>query len=86
MAKLKSKRAVMDTMCQEVSPGTWEFEVGTNRWQFVDKFGLNLSVLAMGDWLPLIYVKNLDLGVMYAWGYKAGLGDRPVEAEVTVPV
>lgn len=74
MAKLKTKRCVMDTEATENEPDRWEFATGKLRWQWVNRMGINLYV-AFGDegFQGVLYAKNLDHAVMFAHGFEAGI-------------
>lgn len=66
----------MDTECIEIRMGVWEFTAGEYMYQYeAGRAGLNLSFADPGPnqiWTPLLYCKNLDNAVMWAWGFDAG--------------
>ena len=76
--KLRTKTGPIETECQEITPGCWEFTTGgvpkLLLWNYREGLGMNLSVKQMGDtsFQPLIYAKNLDHAIMFAQGFKAG--------------
>jgi len=75
MAKLKTKRVAMDTLCTQTDRG-WEFETsvcGTKRqWVWQDRPGINLFIVEGADLRPLIFVKNLEGAALFCWGWASG--------------
>jgi hypothetical protein len=81
MAKSKVKMMPIETRCEEVKPGQWEFTTGRFRWWFQMGHGINLRMRAVegknqsdGDdsWRGTIFAETLRDAVMFAQGYESG--------------
>lgn len=78
MAKIKTKIGPIETKCEEVRSGVWQFDTGYYVWQFSNFGRFNLAVINKDDiakegkWHPMLFAKNLDHAVMFAQGYEAG--------------
>lgn len=86
MAKQKTKRSMMDTTATEVRPGVWQFKAGEHIWEWDSTHvRLNLSCARADDpgmeWTDMLFARNLDNAVMYAWGFNAGLSAGRAETQ-----
>ena len=72
--KPKTKKSLLNTICTEVSSGTYEFEAGRFKWRWFMSAGgtVNLVLLKDGKEYALLHFSQLTHAVAFAWGFESG--------------